>query len=311
MGQTTTIFYQNVSFFFVVREECADGPGRTALLSTFGAFCSENRLTSPILARPVAYMDITAPLENINIAWDHACNVVVISPGKDSNEFITNQVSFYDGQQRFQRSYTLQSSWRKVPGVGALDHGSATFSWNPPQEWYCGDNCLFHTLEEQLIDGVPQLPRYLVGRSYRTTAVVMNYTDSVQVKSLTYNPYCPGYAKVSQFIGIGQCCSQSWCHSDCAAYGEDLVLISFVPSMGLSILAGIGPLDAKTIMLGVEFTPAPYNPVHQIYVWHDDTILTYNVLEQNYVIVTAKLSVQSPPVSGLDNIVMWANAGFI
>jgi len=139
----------------------------------------------------------------------------------------------------------------------------------------------------------------------------VNITDSVRVQSLSWNPFRNNNFPVNQFIGIGQCCTQVWCHSDCSNYGENLVLISYVRNQGFSILADIGEMDTKTIELGVEFSPAPFGRIDTAYVFQRNTVISYNLIADNGVIVKATRSAQSLPVTSEFDVKIWANSGVI
>jgi len=307
-GQSSAIFYENQNFFFVAKEDCGDDSGRTALLSITGPWCNSGITT--IYARGLAYFKyMHNPLDTMNLAWDHTCNVVVITPNDDESGFVVNQVSEYDGQQRFQPTYTVQNGWKKKYGVGALDFGDFRASWPVGNELYCGDLCLFYSLEEKQPkqDGEPL---YLIGRTYRSGIVKVNLTDSVQIQTLSWNPFITyTSSKVNQFIGIGKCCSDSWCHPDCKNFGENLVLVNFLPQTGsVSILAEIGEVDMQTINLGVEFS-APVGPSFSAYVLHKNSVVTFDLVVNQGVILKATKQGISPPVEF--NVVMWANAGII
>jgi len=150
------------------------------------------------------------------------------------------------------------------------------------------------------------LPRAIVGRSYRTGEVHSNITDSLQVQSLTWNIFAQE-AQKSQFIGIGQCCTQEWCHEDCKNIDDgNLVLISFVPPSSFSVLADIGNFDPDTVRLGAEFS-SPRSKPAKVYVYYQDTVISYDVVITNGVIVQTKQSNQTPTIS--TKIRMWFNPG--
>jgi len=300
-------FFGNSSFFFLAQEKCTSGNGRTVLLSTMGPFCSSRSGNSaPIIPYKVAWLDIKSHIMDVGMAWDHTCNVVVIYP---EQSYLTDQVSAYDGAQRYQASYSIDPDWRKVPGPGGLDAGRFEYPWAEYGEWNCGDACNFYTVEEMMVDDKPTLPRAFVGRSYRTGAVHVNITDSLQTRALSWNPFV-AYTNANQFIGLGQCCSEAWCHPDCKGIkDENMVLFSYVPATGFSVLVDIGEFDAEAVHLGVEFSSAPaYNKPHQIYVFYQNTVITYDTVEHGSIIVQAKQSSQSPPLSLV--LTMWANPGF-
>jgi len=190
-----------------------------------------------------------------------------------------------------------------------LDYGNFIPVWHLGQELNCGDECTFYTIEEQVIDNKAVVPAFIVGRSFRTAAVRLNVTDSLQVQSLSWNPFT--FEKpFNQFIGIGHCCKESWCHPDCQ--NDNLVLISFSPpSTDFSILSEIGEIDATTVKLGVEFSAAPYgrNTLKQAYVVHNNRVISFDLkMTPQGVILAAAISNQSPAIMNF-NIQMWANAG--
>jgi len=209
--------------------------------------------------------------------------------------------------------FSIQEGWKKVRGPGGLDFGSFQPNWRIGKELYCGDDCLFYSVEEQ-IESSDILPRYFIGRTFREGIVHLNITDSVQVQSLSFNPFSTSYLfqpLVNQFIGIGQCCAEKWCHQDCENLGQNLVLFSFLPSSReFTILAEIGEMDPATIRLGVEFSPAPRgsNNNFSAYVFHKSTVITFDLTLDKGVVLKALRSNQSPVIGF--NLAMWANAGY-
>jgi len=302
-GQTSASFNGNQTFFFSIQEKCAGGTrGRTYVMSSMGPFCANN--VQDVRVWPFALIDLDFDLEDLNMAWDHTCNTVVVTPNhvNDTLLFEVNQISEYDGAQRFQPSYDGVSGWKKVPGLGALDYGDRRPSWPQGEELNCGQKCVFYTIEEQIIDGVAVLPRAFIGRKYRTAELAINVTDALQVKTLSWNLFNNYYQNpYNQFLGIGVCCSESWCHPECKSMNikdGNTVLLSYSPPPGdgFQILAEIGAFDADTVRLSVEYS-GQFNKDHHLYVFHENTILTYDVVDTNGYINSVKLSSQSPSVS--------------
>jgi len=257
----------------------------------------------------LGYFKNPSDINDYNIAWDHTCNIVVTAPNEGDSIFTVNQVSEYDGAQRFQPNYEIQEGWKKIRGPGGLDYGNFKPSWALGKELNCGDECLFYSLEEQ-VETSDILPRYLIGRSYRSGNVNLNITDSLQVRSLSFNPFLYRYpSHVNQFLGIGQCCTEKWCHQDCENLGQNLVLLSFLPSSRqFTILADIGEMDPATIRMGVEFS-ALWTNDFKAYVFYKSTVISFDLTLDNGVVLKAIRSNQSPPINDF-NLAMWANSGY-
>jgi len=267
---------------------------------------------------PLYTLDPTIPLTDLNINWDHTCNVVVLQPQYYLNGTLitTKQVSEYDSAVRPQIDFNFDpkecnNCWKKVNGGSALDSGNGQSAWNP--ELNCGDSCLVYTLEEHYVMGEITPPRALVGRSFRTSQVSINITDSIQVQTLSWSPMQEWVSKFNQFIGIGICCTDKWCHPDCIALGSnDLVLFSLLPynkGEEISILEVIGEfIDQDTIRLGVEFTPifTPASDLH-VFIYYQQSIITYDPVVVNGVITVVKESQRSPRRDR--DIVQWASGG--
>jgi len=236
-------------------------------------------------------------MDDVNICWDHACNVVVLQPQYMQTEtvFLTKQVSEYDAQVRPQPTFmeegvgSCANCWRKVPGLGALDAGIWTSSGTA--EWNCGDTCVFYTLEEHMIAGRIVAPRALVGRFFRTGLVAANISDSVQIQSLSWNPF--NQRLRNQFLGIGLCCTETWCHPDCMDLDSHLVLFAFDSNIGrITILSDISDImDDDTIRLGVEFS-ALFGSDMKAYVYHQQSVITYNLKGTNGYITGAARAYQ-------------------
>jgi hypothetical protein len=70
-------------------------------------------------------------------------------------------------------------------------------------------------------------PYRVIGRSFRTGELAVNITDSVQLRAMSYYPFFwNDKVKTGQFVGVGVCCHEAWCHPDCLQYQQDeLVLV--------------------------------------------------------------------------------------
>jgi len=261
-------------------------------------------------------VDPSVPAENINMAWDHSCNVVVIQPKTTDTEidYTTKQVSEYDTQVRPQVDYkdeilNCDTCWKKVSGLGELDCGNWQNMWKIGSELYCGDYCSFISLEEQYVNGQVVPPRAIIGRSFRTSKLLVNITDSMQAQSLSWNPLVRNQ---NQFLGIGICCEESWCHSYCKGIDKHMVLFSLSTTFGqtptISLLADIGSvIDPDTSRIGVEYSARYFNnqgnPIYA-YVWYQGTVITYQVIHDNGLIVSVSKIGQSSKVNA--DIVTWA-----
>jgi hypothetical protein len=91
-GQTSAIFYVNMTLFFLAQEKCGKDLGRTMIFSLMGPFCWDDSRKPTYYFGPSAASIVTvhADLMDLNVAWDHTCNIVVVSPNEDS--VTTNQV---------------------------------------------------------------------------------------------------------------------------------------------------------------------------------------------------------------------------
>jgi len=264
-------------------------------------------------------VDPEISLLDINMNWDHSCNVVVLQPEYYPNGTVimTKQVSEYDGQVRPQvnnqfNSATCDDCWKKVPGTSALDFGTWSSIWDP--ELNCGDSCIQYTLEEHLIQGEVTPPRAIIGRSFRTGALAFNITDSVHIQSLNWSPFLLYYSQKNQFIGIGICCTEKWCNSGCLGLDSHMVLVSFMPyetGMEFTVLADIGDIiDPDTIRLGVEFSGMVQTSLKpQIFVFYQQTVVGYDVIVENHIIVSAMKAQQSPKIDV--ELVVWAGSYYM
>jgi len=272
---------------------------------------------------PLYKIDPTIPIEQLNVAWDHACNVVVLQPLVLDNGTVitTKQVSEYDAQVRPQRDYVFdpnpcQNCWKKAAGLGGLDFGTFASIWNP--ELNCGDSCTFYTVEEHYVDGTLVLPRAIIGRSYRTGQLINNITDSIQAATISWNPFViftsTGDASINQFLGIGICCTEKWCHPSCASLDNHMVLFSYNPystsSEKIIILSDIGNIiDPETIRLGVEYSPPFTTQYRHAYVFYGGKIVTFDlVLDANLLVLSAKKSGESPAIDV--DLYVWAAPAF-
>jgi len=265
---------------------------------------------------PIAWLNLTYDIEESNMAWDHTCNVVVISPDAETTtavQFSTNQVSEYDGAQRFQTPTSeggkdCADCWRKVHGLGALDFGDFRPSWPTGQEWFCGEKCLFYSIQELVVQGQPTKQRKLVGTAYRTGETLLDVPDAVQAQTLSWNPY-PQWHYIAQFLGVGICCDDAWCLPECKDYVGNLVLFAFDPkTQKFTLFAEIGPMDAQTIQLGVEFSPAPFTkPPYFAYVINQGSVITFALKTDSYgYAFSASKSSQSPKVT-FGPLQVWVN----
>jgi len=304
-GQTSANFPMNQTYFFVAQENFPNGTiGRTVLMQAYGPYGQPGQCsTGNSFVR--APLPTQRPLATLNTAWDHTCNIVVLIPailGSNSHSIITKQVSEYDGQVRPQVDYLPPTSgafWTKVDGLGALDFGDYHSSWPAGAELNCGDSCIFYTLEQSPVDGAP---RALIGKSFRTGRLAANLTDSLQLQTLSWSPFGRWNSKTSQFLGIGVCCSASWCHPDCQGLAGHSVLVLFDSvAKKFSVLADIGDgADPDTFRLGVEFS-GMFMKDKQAFIYNQGTIITYalTVDETTGAIQSATKSNTSPPVQQL------------
>jgi len=293
---------------------CPEGIQKSNVLQVLGPFPS---CSGPdVNIRPLYTIDGDIPITGMNLYWDHTCNVDILQPEDYPNGTLitTKQVSAYDSKIRPQANYEFipkkcEDCWRKVNGLGALDFGIFSSAWTP--EYNCGDSCIFYTLEEHLVAGEVKPPRALVGRSFRTDLLSFNITDSIQAQTFSFNPYVYYNAQQNQFLGIGICCTdQPWCHPDCANLNlnSHLVLISFMPNkkdQEFTILADIGDVfDPETVRIGVEYTPMFTASKQQAYVFYQESVISFDLVVNNGLIVSAKRSHQSPKINV--EIVVWS-----
>jgi len=298
-GQTFTTFDINGSWLVLAEGTgCRSSIPTIALIDMIGPAPPSMGLQSRIRA----VLSTTSALSDMSASWDYTCNVVVVSreAGSEQVRFKTNQVSFYDGQQRMQADYktepvTCTDCWRKVAGLGGIDPGAFAKPYEKgDMEWYCGDSCVFYSIEEQLVEGKIVLPRQLVGRSFRTAQLMVNISDSFQIQTMTYVP------SLLVFLGIGRCCQESWCDSACKGIPEqDLVIFQYVPkTQSLSFKAHLGPETgddpASTIRLGVETTFQFSHRSAAAFVMYDGKVISYDLKS----FVRSDVFVKSPQFIG-------------
>jgi len=310
MGQTSAIFYMNQTMFITGQEVCASGIKKSVIFGMMGPMCFNG--TGHVSIYTLYHIDPTIALIDINMGWDHACNVVVLQPVYLANGTLitTKQVSEYDNQIRPQADYEWSPlpcdtfCWQKVSGLSGLDFGSWNTIWDP--ELNCGDTCIFYTLEEKVINSKPVLPRRFIGRSFRTHALSLNITDSVQALTLSWNPFLMrGY---NQFLGIGICCTHDWCHPDCKQLDSHMVMFSFEPYAGnqFRILADIGDaFDPDTARIGIAFNPEhAFEAPKQVFVMYQQNVITFDYqLDNNGMVSMVKKVAQSSKV--MTEVVAW------
>jgi hypothetical protein len=267
-------------------------------------------------ARAIPLYDVSTdvPVMEINMNWDHTCNVVVLQPFYYPNGTLitTREVSEYDRQVRPQVNYEFDPKdcddcWIKVSGTSGLDFGTWNSIWEP--ELNCGASCLQYTLEDHYIKSTLTPPRRLIGRSFRLGTLGLNITDSVNIQSLNWNPLLERYyAHKNQFIGIGICCTETWCHPDCDGLDSHLVLFSFIPEQTgkeIQILADIGGVvDQDTIRLGVEFASQYMLVNPQVFVVYQQSVVSFDVVVEDNIVVSAKRASQTPKIE--KEMAFWA-----
>jgi hypothetical protein len=313
-GQSSTTFHINQTNFITLQSVCPTGVMQTTVFQLFGPYYCNNG-NGIVNLHTLYRVDPSVPVEQLNMAWDHTCNVVVIQPQTTDTEiaFTTKQVSEYDTEVRPQVDYTDESigcdtCWKKVNGLGELDFGNWESTWKQGAELYCGDYCSFYSLEEQYVNGQVVPPRAIIGRSFRTGKLLANITDSMQAQTLSWNPLPRSQ---NQFLGIGICCEESWCHSYCKGLDQHMVIFSLTTNFGqtpsISLLADIGStIDPDTSRIGVEYS-ASYNsqgtPIY-IFIWYQSSVITYQIIHNNgYIVSLAKIG-QSPKIPS--TIITWA-----
>jgi len=276
-GQTFTTFDRNGSWLVLAQGTGCSSPP-ISLIDMTGPYPPDRELTARLRASAIP---TTSALTDLSASWDFTCNIVVLTRelGTKQVKFRTDQVSFYDGQQRMQPDFPPEpvkcnDCWKKVAGAGGIDPGPFPKRWGRgDMEVNCGDSCVFYTLEEHVVRGKVILPRMLVGRSFRTAALMVNMTDSLQIQTMTYIP------SMLMFVGVGRCCQESWCDSSCKGIpDQDLVIFQYVPkTQSLSFKAHLGPEigddPESTIRLGVETT----GRATRIVVMYDGKIVSYDL----------------------------------
>jgi len=318
-------FYTNQTFFFLAQENCQGSIGKTFVMWAMGPFCWPNRQiknSKAIKAEPITTKDISfragamspiltsAPINALNMAWDHTCNVVVLAPSQSNNATVieTRQCSEFDGQVRRRPPYAIlpgticQNCWRKVPGAAALDFGLGQSIWDP--ELNCGDSCTMYTIEERLYGGQPQKPRAIIGRTFRRGELVSNFTDSLQVQTLAFNPWA---YKLNQFIGVGICCTDSWCHKACQGLDQHMVLFSMTSGGNFQIIGDIGTnLDQVTVKLGVEFSSQwTSKRPRTLYVANGGSIWSFACQVSDSGLITSTTLANSIQVDSLKQFSLW------
>jgi hypothetical protein len=315
-GQSSTVFHMNQTNFITLQSICPTGVTQTTVFQLSGPYyCTNPSGMGTVNLHTLYRVDPTVPVMELNMAWDHTCNVVVIQPKTTDTEiaFTTKQVSEYDTEVRPQVDYTDESigcdtCWKKVNGLGEVDFGNWEASWPLGAELNCGEYCAFYSLEEQYVNGQVVPPRAIIGRSFRTGKLLADITDSMQAQTLSWNPLPRSQ---NQFLGIGICCEESWCHSYCHGIDQHMVIFSLTTTFGqtptITLLADIGSvIDPDTSRIGIEYSSGYFygtNPMY-IYIWYQGSVITYQIIHSNgYIVSLAKIG-QSPKITS--TIITWA-----
>lgn len=209
-GQTSTLFQQNATLFFLAQEDCSGGNSRSPAASSGGAvvlfglmqpfppFSGAPPSPAPALrvrqyGQPFngSIADLSLGLEHWNIIWDAVCNVLVLAPktagGKTS--YITYMLSEFDGQLRPRATYFSQpqapaaGDLVKVPGLGAVLYTvGGEMGW--PNEGNCGDCPVYSVIgataapaAAALVAGGGPARRWLVGHNFHSGAEMSKVPD--------------------------------------------------------------------------------------------------------------------------------------
>jgi len=222
---------------------------------------------------------------------------LIPQPSPNGGTILTNQVSEYDGQQRYRPDYRPKPNgcWNKVKGLGALDNGDGHGSWPINGELNCGDKCIMYTLEECVKDGKTVFPRAFIGKYYRSGVLAVNISDSLRAQTLSFVPWPQS---VQHFLGIGICCTDTWCPIECSKLKNHLVLIKYKPSsQQFTFLADIGDkYDQDTVALGVEFSALFSQGPKTVYVYYQGSVLIFSAQITQGEIVSVSKTLQSPKI---------------
>eukprot|EP00051_Salpingoeca_urceolata_P010421 m.127499 g.127499 ORF g.127499 m.127499 type:complete len:434 (-) comp16708_c2_seq2:299-1600(-) len=266
IGQTSSVFYMNQSWFVMAQELCSEGQiGDTVLYDIMGPFGNYARLVNLTILSPS--MGLQKQL-SFSLNWDWTCNVALVAPsGQAGGEitFQTLQVSVYDGAVRPQASFlkepaTCEDCWRKRDGPSAMDNGNGRGDFADPMAINCGDSCAVYYVDDWHVGTSGPLPSRLVGRSFRLGTVLYNETAPLDIQTFTYSRLdYSEEAPARMFFGIGVCCVEEWCLPGCQTSGGQQVLFTFRPNATLpveqtyTILAVLGQPDVTAAKLGVTF----------------------------------------------------------
>lgn len=137
----------------------------------------------------------TVPLKEWAIAWDWACNVIVVFP--EGGTMKTLMVSEYDNAVRPQSDYTLHN--QTISSIGAMEYNNKPVGY--PYQRNCGKDCLIFSVENH---------RHLVGRNFHTAKVEVNIDLSwFDILTLTYDPKYNSPNTSRSFVGLGICRNSS------------------------------------------------------------------------------------------------------
>jgi hypothetical protein len=240
-GQTFTVFPMNQSVFIMAQETCRDHEPNlrnTTLFSLFAGVFEDDFAAQdwwvrgtlrdgPNDVRAIAsFPNVTGDsVLDLNIDWDHVCNVLVVAPvpaDPENNDPPARdapppprqilQVSEYDGEVRPKGVFPSPARcgyptppggcWRRVGGLSAVDahpigrrlrdpeqaaNGTAAVVAEQQEEANCG-NCSYYFLEEQMdgLEVVAGAPRQLIGRSVMNGTLTLNVTEPTQLLSLSF-----------------------------------------------------------------------------------------------------------------------------
>jgi len=343
-GQTSEVFYGNGTFFFFAQEHCGNSISNTTLFEVF----PYGRYSRELAKFPELDAQLENSLLNYHLSWDWICNLIVVVRNyyklKDLTQwhYRSIEVSSFDGQKRplpDQGSDTsrCRDCWHWVKGVSGVDPGpvpdqrcrSSMHNQNGTNfhnqngssmhdnEVTC-QNCVFYTLEEQVVNYDVQKPRRLIGRGLHNGSVVINATDICQLQAMSYLPnsyfFSGDFFPGDIFIGLGVCCELSWCPEMCEGHGGKLSIVEWrhnnYSAHVLLVLPftpdDLGPLGMQ---MGIAMDLRGF-PVNQTYytprfsLWINQKIYSYQITVNEWGMHSVSKIAKSPDLSL--NPLLWA-----
>lgn len=319
MGQTSTVFFQNASLFFLGRETCGGKTGPWSIIDMrYGGPIGNMGGLESTFNNLAADMKANGNVPTLQMVWDWTCNIIVA--GKEYADptqldtFTVKDVEISEYDARNRPMATLESaSPPSVPTRGAAVALPARGHEPPPDnkdEWHCA-GCVLYSVEKYL-HPVAGDPLYvLVGRDIRTGKIYSHVHDSLWIQTMTYVPQLridDTHNSRPWFLGIGKCAQARWAPEQCNGkpVGSLFVVkwsyikVNGVPNGIVSHIVKFLPIDEITIKMGVAInlpTDMIAKPQVLTYsIWSENVIWTFNL---NLAGAKDDVVSKSDPVSGV------------